>query len=175
MPDLQLDFNPRARRLPPAGVWLALAVAALAAAWVARQIDDARQAVATQEARHEALGARAQPRPGRATAASPELLRRTAIDNDVIDVLSVPWIGLFRGLESADARGLGLTSLVPNAHDHTLKLTGEAHSVPDVLDYVQRLSALRQLQQVRLLSYETVTRNNVDLVTFSVSATWQDP
>ena len=175
MSGLQLDFLPRARRLPPTGVWVALVVSASAVGWVAREVDRSQQAVAAQEARRDSLGARLQTRPGRAGTLPPELARRTASDNDVIDALSVPWVDLFRALESADAHGLGLTSLVPNAHDHTLKLTGEAHSVPDVLDYVQRLCGLHQLQQVRLQSYETVTRNNVDVVTFSVSATWQDP
>jgi hypothetical protein len=52
-------------------------------------------------------------------------------------------------------------------------LSGEARSVPDLLAYVDRLAALRTLEEVRLEGYETVVRDGVDVVSFTVAASWR--
>ena len=172
MNTLALDFHPRSSRPTHPLAWAALAVAGVAAAatgWHLLQAEDQLDAL---RARHDVLEARVRPVPERAEVIGPALAHRIASANQVIDALAVPWPGLFQAIESADARGLGVMSLVPNARTHALRLSGEARSVPELLAYVDRLSALRSLEQVRLEGYETVKRDGVDVVAFTVAATW---
>ncbi len=170
---LLLDFHPAAARRPRWGEWLALALAAACAGFVARELALQRAAIETQEARHELLAARLQPARPRVEVASPDMARRIAAANAVIDQLAVPWDALFKALESADARGLGLLSITPDARQHTLRLAGEARTVPEVLAYVDRLSALQMLEQVHLEGYSTVQRDGIDVVSFTLETTWR--
>ena len=173
MNTLQLDFHPRAARASRLLAWGALALACSAAAATAAYLVRANDALSDLRSRHEVLLARARPAPARAEVVGPELAHRIASANQAIDALAVPWDALFRSIESADARGLGVMSLVPNARTHLLRLSGEAKSVPELLAYVDRLAALQQLQQVHLEGYETVVRDGVSVVSFTVAATWR--
>jgi hypothetical protein len=174
MQTLRLDFHPRAQRASRPLAWLALALACAVAAMAAWQLSRDAEALAALQARHDRLEARARPAAPHVEVASPELAHRVASANQAIDQLAVPWDALFHSIESADARGLGVMSLLPNARTHQLRLGGEAKTVPDVLAYVDRLAALATLQQVRLEGYETVVRDGVDVVSFTVAATWRD-
>ena len=170
---LQLDFHPRAARASRPLAWGALVLAGIAAAATAVHLARANDALADLHARHDMLQARARPVPTGTEVVGPELAHRIASANQAIDALAVPWDALFRSIESADARGLGVMSLVPNARTHLLRLSGEARSVPDLLAYVDRLAALQALQQVHLEGYETVVRDGIGVVSFTVAATWR--
>ncbi len=169
---LRLDFHPRSPGAPRPLAWVALALAGAAAAATAWHLLRANDELHALRARHDVLESRLRPAPKRAEAIGPALAHRIASANQAIDALAVPWAGLFQSIESADARGLGVMSLVPNARTHALRLSGEARSVPELLAYVDRLAALRSLEQVRLEGYETVRRDGVDVVSFTVAATW---
>jgi hypothetical protein len=173
MDALRLDFHPRAARASRPLAWAALALAVAAALATALQLARTGDALADVRARHELLEARTRPAPARAEAVGPELAHRMASAELAIDALAVPWDALFRAIESADARGLGLMSLVPDARTRQLRLGGEARSVPELLAYVDRLAALQVLEQVHLEGYETVQREGVAVVSFTVAATWR--
>lgn len=173
MKTLQLDFHPRAARATQPLAWAALVLAALVAATTGWRLAQADDALADLRARHDVLEARTHPPIARPEAVGPAVAHRIASANQTIDALGVPWLDLLRALESADARGLGVMALAPNARTHLLRLSGEARSVPELLAYVDRLAALRVLQQVHLEGYETVQRDGVDVISFTVAATWQ--
>lgn len=173
MDSLQLEFHPRASRASRPLARAALALAAAAATAAAAQLMRANDALADLRERHEVLQARARPVATHTELVGPDLARRIGSANQAIDALAVPWDALFRSVESADARGLGVMSLVPNARTRLLRLSGEAKSVPELLAYVDRLAALQTLQQVRLEGYETVVRDGVEVVSFTVAATWR--
>ena len=170
---LRLDFHPRADRATRPLAWAALALAGGAAIATAWHLARASDALADLRARHGVLEARTRPAPVRAEVVGPELARRITSANLAIDALAVPWDALFRSIESAGARGLGVMSLVPNARTHQLRLSGEARAVPELLAYVDRLTALQALQLVHLEGYETVQRDGVAVVSFTVAATWR--
>lgn len=170
---LQLDFHPRAARASRPVAWGALALACIAAGTAAWQLTRANEALSELRTRHDVLTARARPAPARAEVVAPELAHRIASANQAIDALALPWDALFRSIESADARGLGVMSLVPDARTHLLRLSGEARSVPELLAYVDRLAALAALQDVHLEGYETVVRDGAGVVSFTVAATWR--
>ncbi|MBL0726170.1 hypothetical protein [Piscinibacter sp. HJYY11] len=93
--------------------------------------------------------------------------------NAVIDQLTVPWDELFRALEAADARGVAVLSLAPNARDHTLRLAGEARQMDELLAYVARLAERPLLGQVHLLGYSTVVKDGTPLISFTLAASWK--
>ncbi len=180
-PALQLDFRrPAASRGRGVG-WLALAAAVLGVIAVSQRYSDAAQAHDAALSRHEHLEARVQDRVlgsgSVRTAAAPDA--KTLADirraNAVIDQLTVPWDALFSAVEGADARGLGLLSLTPNARDRTLRLAGDARSMEELLAYVERMAMQQGLRQVHLLDYSPAVRDGVPVTSFTLAATWQQP
>ncbi|MES2099750.1 MAG: PilN domain-containing protein [Pseudomonadota bacterium] len=136
---------------------------------------DARQRQATAQSRHDRLEARSRATEPRRTPVVPDAqaladLRRA---NAIIDQLTVPWDALFDAVEAADARGLGVLSLTPNAREHTVRLAGESRSMNELLAYLERLAAQPALGQAHLLGYSTAQRDGVELVSFSLAATWR--
>lgn len=172
---LQLDYR-RAPSSPWRWLgWLLLALAVVAAATVA----DRYERVAHH---HEVVQARANElarlllaaRPERAKAA-PEVhtLAELARARTIVDELTVPWKDLFEAVEAADAKPLGLLALTPNARDRSLRMAGEARSVADALGYVDRMASRPTLSQVHLLGYQTVVRDGVPVVSFTLAASWR--
>ena len=175
MDTVRLDFHPRSRPSTRPLAWAALVLACVAAAVTAWHLVQASDELDALRDRHAMLAARSHPVAWRTDVVGPALAHRIASANQAIGALGVPWAGLFQAIESADARGLGVMSLAPNARTHALRLSGEARSVPELLAWVDRLAALRSLEQVRLEGYETVKRDGVDVVSFTVAATWGTP
>jgi hypothetical protein len=174
-PPLQLDF----RRVPVSRWrwvgWAALSVAVAVAAAVA-------DIYAESESRYDAARTRmdrlldqerlAVPR-HYAPATDPLLLAELRSANAIVDQLTVPWGELFDAIEAADARGIGLLALIPNARDHSVRLSGEALTIDEVLGYTERLAARPQLSRVHLLGYSTVQRDGVSAFSFTLAATWR--
>ena len=155
--------------------WLALGVSAVAAALLARHDLRLTAQLEQLQDRNEALSARLHPPATRGVARVPDAREMVRIEhaNAVIDQLAVPWGELFRALESADPRGTGLLSLSPNATDRSVRLSGEARTVADVVAYVDRVAAQPSLGQVHLVGYDTVARDGVQVISFTVSAKWK--
>jgi Tfp pilus assembly protein PilN len=123
----------------------------------------------------EQLHERLRPTHQRATPPDAETLRQLTRANALIDELSVPWRELFRAVESADTRGMNLLALAPNTQDHSLRLSGEAHSLAEIHRYVDRLAAQPMLSGVHLMSYDTVDREGTKVITFGLAARWRQP
>jgi hypothetical protein len=171
----QLDF-----RRPPRSSWhwlgwvLLAAVVAVATVLAEQHALLAQRHAAAQE-HHAAVSQRLSARAPRRSVAAPDaqLLAEVRRANTIIDQLTVPWDGLFDAVEAADARGLGLLSLTPTARDRTLRLSGEARGVPELLAYVERLSEQPALGQVHLLGYSNTQREGAPIVSFTIAATWK--
>lgn len=178
---LQLDFR---RPAVSGGRWIgwgALLVAVMGVVAVSEAYGEAAQIHALAQSRHDQLEARSQQRnPGRDRLRNAEMAdAQTQADmrqaNAVIDRLVVPWDGLFDAIEGADAQGLGLLALTPNARDRTLQLVGEARTMDELLAYVERMAMQSGLRQVHLQSYSVAARDGVPVVSFTLAATWQQP
>jgi len=174
---LQLDF----KRAPASRArwigWLLLAAAVPAVILTSEAYSRAAQSWELAQSRNAHLQGRLQADSPRRAAAPPDAATLAAIRraNAVIDQLSVPWADLFDAVEAADARGLGVLSLTPNARDRSLRLVGEARSMAELLAYVERMAAQPALRQVHLLGYSTAVRDGVSVVSFTLAATWRQP
>jgi hypothetical protein len=173
-PSLELDFRRPPRQRGRAAGWLLLAAATAVAVGLAEhQAGLTQHHALAQDALERAtlrLQARAPRAPAAPDAATLAALRRA---NAVIDQLTVPWDGLFEAVEGADARGLGLLSLSPGARERSLRLTGEARNVGELLAYVDRLAAQPALAQVHLQGYSSGVRDGTSIVSFTVGASWR--
>ena len=178
---LQLDFRrPGVSRGRWIG-WGALMAAVVGVAVVSDAYSDAAHTHELAQSRHDRLEARLQQHTGgrdrnrSATIADVRTQADIRRANAVIDRLVVPWDELFNALEGADARGLGLLSLTPNARDRTVQLVGEARTMDALLAYVERMAMQSGLRQVHLQSYSVAARDGVPVVSFTLAATWQQP
>jgi type II secretory pathway component PulL len=172
-PRLPIDFGPRPQRRWLG--WLVLVPALLAGWWLLEHQANMQAEFDALQADTEQLHQRLLPTRQRVAPPDAETLRKLARANMVIDELSLPWRELFRAVEAADIRGMGLLALVPNTQDRTLRLSGEARNLAVVHQYVDRLAAQKPLAGVHLVSYDTVDREGSKVVTFSLTARWQQP
>jgi len=172
---LQLDFR-RAASTPWRWLgWALLVLAALAAVAFGDHYAAIELRHATALGRAESLNEQQHAKRPRRTAAVADPLEIASLKraNVIIEQLTVPWDGLFDAFEAADSRDLGLLSLTPNARDRSVRLTGESRSMQALLAYVERAAAQPALGQVHLLGYNTVQRDGVDVVSFTLAATWR--
>ncbi len=94
---------------------------------------------------------------------------RTAIQNIVI-----PWASLLKALEAANQDKVKMLVLEPNAKTRTVKLNLIALDQASMWAYLESLRAQHILQEVRLVSNESVDVNGVPALAFRVEAKWQD-
>lgn len=172
---LQLDFRQRpSSRWRWAG-WVLLGLAVLAVIAFFDHSADIQQRHDAAQGRHDRLIERLRDLSPRrtVTAADPQVLADLRRANAIIDQLTVPWDELFDAVQAADARGLGVLSLTPNARDRTVRLSGESRSMTDLLAYLDRMAAQPALSQVHLLGYNTLPRDGVPVLSFTLVATWR--
>ncbi len=174
-PPIHFDF---VRAAPaPRWRWALLAVAAVLLVPVSNAYQEAAAQREQAQLRVDVAERQAKQRPrrpGRADeAADAQDAASAQRANAVIDQLTVPWDELFQTLEGADARGVAVLSLAPNARDRTLRLAGEARQMNELLAYVSRLAERPALTQVHLLGYRTVVKEGTPLISFTLAASWK--
>jgi hypothetical protein len=86
--------------------------------------------------------------------------------------LALRWDALFVALESARANGVALLAIEPDPGKNVVKLTAEAKSADDMLDYVERLQAAEGLADVTLASHQIKPSDPLQPLRFAVIAAW---
>jgi hypothetical protein len=174
---IALDLVRPPQRAARAVAWVLLVAVVLLAAEQARRHAAAEEAAEQLTLRRELLQLRSSgpagaSKPASANAATQARLARAA---PLVAHLSLPWDGLFAAIEAADSRRLALLTLEPHARDASLRLSGEAASLAEVLAYIDRLSRQPLLDQVHLAGFESAQREGAGIVVFSVQARWMRP
>ena len=113
--------------------------------------------------------------PGRAfeRSSSGSLADEVRIAERTLTRLSLRWDELFAGLESAKSERVGLLAIEPDAEKHVVKLTAEAASASDMLDYVNRLLSSGRFTDVVLASHHAKQTDSSKPVRFIVTAAWK--
>ena len=91
----------------------------------------------------------------------------------MVSVLTVPWVELLEGIEQADMQNIVLINLSPNLRKQQIQLSGEAKDLPSVLQYVKQLEMQPMLSQVYLQKHVVNTQSIAKQVTFNVIARWE--
>ena len=90
----------------------------------------------------------------------------------VLQRLSLPWDDLFGAFESVRANGVALLAVEPDPGKGTVKLTAEAKSDAEMLDYVARLQAVEMLANVTLAGHQIKQGDPLRVLRFAVVASW---
>ena len=175
MTSFKVDFLPRAPRARTAAAILVVAGVCIAAAG-AWSVQSLRSEQATLGAEKNRVESAVRPRSRGATpeaTMTPERQREVAQANRIAARLNLPWSGLFDAIELSGADNVVLLVLRPDAADGIVRLTGEAKSLPPVLDYLAQLQKQPVLSDVRLESHETQVQAAQRPVRFVAAARWQ--
>jgi hypothetical protein len=170
---LTLDYHAKARKFPLGGV--VLVAGALSAAFMFQEYRTLEQELSTWEAKvteirksakRGATGAPAKPRELEATALEVKAARAA------IQRLLLPWDTLFSALESVRTTDVALLAIEADPDKRTVKLTAEAKSDTDMLNYVEQLQAANGLADVALASHQAKQDDPLKPLRFVVVASW---
>jgi len=172
---LELDYARRTRRTPWLGIVILLAgaaVAAAAAAEYSRLTSDLRSA----ERRSADLERRLERKPERARTNAKDaqvVATQVAYANDVLRQLATPWDSMFHEVEAAHDERVALLSIEPDPQKSVVRISGEARSLDDVLEYVKRLSQSPFLTDVYLQNHQVQTLAPDQPTRFALMAGWR--
>lgn len=90
--------------------------------------------------------------------------------------LQTPWSPLLKDLEKASlesGKDVALLEVAPDKNKKNVRISGEARSLPHVLDYISRLQGAASLSSPLLESHEILTSERERPVHFVVLANWR--
>lgn len=97
-------------------------------------------------------------------------------DGEVSRRLTQPWQALLLALEEASDPRIDLIEIRPDPGQQRLRLTAEANTLDDALDYVRRLNQIQIIKQAHLLNYTAMpTQAGPSVLRFIVQAEWPQP
>lgn len=103
---------------------------------------------------------------------SQEIQKEIVLANAILDQLNLPWEMLFDSIEQAATEDIALLSLQPNFSNRSLRLSGEAKSMTELLDFVEALERELVFENVHLLSYKIKQESPQRPIIFLLNAEW---
>ena len=165
---MELDFVRRPLRIGAA----LLGVGILAAAFSLQQYFAITAEIAARESAADA-SPRAPARELAGAAVDLEQLRaRLLAANRILEKRTVPWDALFRDIESASDKQVGLLSVQPEPAARLVRITGEAHDAAALAAYIERLEQKASLGNVYLTGHELRQEQGRTVIRFALSANW---
>jgi len=181
MKRVRLDFAPPSLRRTlwraPLYSWVPAVGAIALCAGAALQVLDYREAREEVDAQQGALRTRAAaplPRPV-AARAEPVGAQQAAAVNAAIMQLNLPWGALHDAVRSATPANVALLALEPDAKKRVLRISAEARSSDDMLDYVDALGREEWFGKVTLARHEVVEQDPNRPLRFQIDAEWGTP
>lgn len=177
MPRLRLRFPYREQSAPQGDVVLLLmGLLIVAAAFVQfRNLAEEVNFWSTRVERMEQQQQKTAPRT-RATSRirefGQEIQKEIAYANAILDQMNLPWEALFDSIEHAATGDVALLSIQPNVGNRTVRLSGEAKSMTELLDFVEALERESVFENVHLLSYKIKQDNPYRPIVFLLHAIW---
>lgn len=101
-----------------------------------------------------------------------EIRKEVAQANAVLDQINLPWEALFDSIEHAATDEIALLSLQPNVSSRTLRISGEARNMSELLDFVEALERETVFENVHLINYRIKQDNPHRPIVFLLTAVW---
>ena len=165
---LELDFVAAPRRLPWAGLTV-LALALAVSGGLLHKHQAAQERLQQLEAAEGLLGttrtSRALPRERQE--------ERLKVAQATVRQLALPWAELIDALERSAMREVSLLNIQPDAQQRLLRLTAEARSEAQMLEYLRRVGAAGRFSEVHLVSHQLREDEGPRRVQFSLQATFR--
>jgi Tfp pilus assembly protein PilN len=108
----------------------------------------------------------------RSTPTDPGEIARVRAVRQVSRNLATPWADVLESLESAPNQSVALLSVEPSAAKRSIRITAEARSAQDMLDYLAALQRDSRLSGVVLVSHQVQARAPGTPLRFQVQAAW---
>ena len=103
---------------------------------------------------------------------SQEIRKEIVQANAILDQINLPWEALFDSIEHAATEEIALLSLQPNVSNRTLRISGEAKDMSELLDFVEALERELIFENVHLLNYKIKQDNPHKPIVFLLTAVW---
>lgn len=103
---------------------------------------------------------------------SQEIRKEIAQANSILDQINLPWEALFDSIESAATEQIALLSLQPNVSNRTLRISGEAKNMTELLTFVEALEREAVFENAHLLNYKIKHDNPHRPIIFLLTAAW---
>jgi Tfp pilus assembly protein PilN len=103
-----------------------------------------------------------------------EMQQEVRIANQVVQQMTLPWDRLFRELEASASKEIALLAVQPDVAGRQVRISGEARTFKDMLEYSRRLEQSEMLGDVILLGHEVRSQDPQRPVAFSLSAGWSE-
>ena len=178
MPRLRLKFPDRGQSVPHIDFSILL-IGLLVLAGVLLQFRQVTEEVNHWTNRVERLEKQQQQKAAPRTRSSPrikefsqEIRKEITQANAILDQINLPWETLFDAIEHAATEEIALLSLQPNVASRTLRLSGEAKSMSELLDFVEALERELIFENVHLLNYKVKQDNPHRPIIFLLTAAW---
>lgn len=178
MPRLRLKFPDRGQSVPHVDFSILL-IGLLVLAGVLLQFRQVTEEVNHWTNRVERLEKQQQQKAAPRTRSTPrikefsqEIRKEITQANAILDQINLPWETLFDAIEHAATDEIALLSLQPNVASRTLRLSGEAKSMSELLDFVEALERELVFENVHLLNYKIKQDNPHRPIIFLLTAVW---
>ena len=103
---------------------------------------------------------------------SQEIRKEIIKANAILDQINLPWEALFDSIEHATTEEIALLSLQPNVSTRTLRISGEAKNMSELLNFVEALERELIFENVHLLNYKIKQDNPHRPIVFLLTTTW---
>ncbi len=103
---------------------------------------------------------------------SQEIRKEIIKANAILDQINLPWETLFDSIEHAATEEIALLSLQPNIANQSLRISGEAKNMSELLDFVEALERELIFENVHLLNYKIKQDNPHRPIIFLLTAAW---
>lgn len=160
--------RPAAWLLAAFALLLCLAAAVGGADLMARQRDHERQLAAVQ-------ARAAVPVAAPVVAAPPISETQATAVNAAVMQLNLPWRALQDAVASATPAGVALLALEPDARKRTVRISAEARTSDEMIDYVARLKREELFSDVALTHHEINDQDPNRPIRFELDAAWSAP
>jgi len=178
MPRLRLKFPDRGQSVPHIDFSILL-IGLLVLAGVLLQFRQVTEEVNHWANRVERLEKQQQQKAAPRTRSTPrikefsqEIRKEITQANAILDQINLPWETLFDAIEHAATDEIALLSLQPNVASRILRLSGEAKSMSELLDFVEALERELVFENVHLLNYKVKQDNPHRPIIFLLTAAW---
>ena len=165
---LELDFVAAPRRLRLPGIVL-MVVAVGVAGGLLHKHQAAQQRLQQLDAAEGLLGTTRAPR----AIPREKQEERLKVAQATVRQLALPWAELIGALERSSTREVSLLHIQPDAQQRLLRLTAEARSEAQMLEYLRRVASAGGFSEVHLVSHQLREDDPLRPVQFSLQASFR--
>jgi hypothetical protein len=95
------------------------------------------------------------------------------IVNQAIKQLVLPWVGLFKALESINREDVKILALEPNAKNEKVNIKAIAINASSMISYISELSQNKMFKKVTLISQSNQYVSSNSMIEFEVEVLWK--